>query len=166
MRLQRTPPTFLALLALHGTGMAQAGVPAAQPDFWRLAVTPYTLHFKPDDDNQREAVYGIGIERQRSDKWLWGGTYFSNSFGQPSGYLYVGQRRSGLLQIEPLFWQWTAGLLYGYKEPFEDKVPLNVNGFSPGAVLSLGWQFTPQFGVQANLLGTAAVMLQLSIDFR
>ena len=133
-------------------------------DYWRLVGSPYTYHFSPDPDH--EPVYAIGLERQRSDKWFWGGTYFSNSFGQPSAYLYVGQRYANLFAVDPLFVQWSAGLLYGYKEPFEDKVPFNYNGFSPGAVFSVGWQFTREFSMQANLLGFSALMIQLSIDFR
>jgi hypothetical protein len=136
--------------------------PVANGDFWRLVVSPYTFHFSRDPDH--EAVYAIGLERQRSDKWLFGGTYFSNSFGQPSVYLYAGQRYGSLFAVDPLFAQWSVGLLYGYKYPYQDKVPLNVNGFSPGAVFSLGWKFTRDFAVQANLLGGAAVMLQLSMD--
>jgi len=138
--------------------------PAADGDFWRVVFSPYTYHFSSDPDH--EAVYAIGLERQRSDKWLWGATYFSNSFGQPSGYLYFGQHYADLFSVDKLFAQWTVGLLYGYKYPYEDKVPFNHNGFSPGAVVSLGWQFTRQFSMSANLLGTAGLMLQMSIDFR
>ena len=95
-----------------------------------------------------------------------GRNVFSNSFGQPSGYLYFGQHYADLFSVDKLFAQWTVGLLYGYKDPYEDKVPFNHNGFSPGAVLSVGWQFTREFSMQANLLGTAGMMLQMSIDFR
>ena len=164
-------PLALLLCAAPLAAAAQPDSPAApaeqrstEGDFWRLVASPYTFHFSRDRDH--EPVYAIGLERQRSDKWLWGGTYFSNSFGQPSGYVYVGQRYGELLSVDKLFAQWTAGLLYGYKEPFEDKVPFNHNGFSPGAVFSLGWQFTREFSVQANVLGTAAMMVQFSIDFR
>lgn len=138
--------------------------PEADGDFWRLVFSPYTIHFSRDPDH--EAVYAIGLERQYTNRWFWGATYFSNSFGQPSGYLYAGQRYGNLFSVEKLFAQWSAGVLYGYKEPYEDKVPYNYNGFSPGAVLSLGWQFTRQYSMQANLLGTAGLMLQMSIDFR
>ena len=134
----------LTLICASTSAMAQAHAtsapstttetPEANGDFWRLVASPYTLHFNPGPEH--EAVYAIGVERQRSDKWLWGGTYFRNSFGQPSGYLYAGQRYGNLFSVKPLFAQWTGGLLYGYKEPYEDKVPFNHNGFSPGAVLS------------------------------
>lgn len=154
----------LAAAAQPDSFAAPADPRSTEGDFWRLVASPYTFHFSRDPDH--EPVYAIGLERQRSDKWLWGATYFSNSFGQPSGYVYVGQRYGELFSVDKLFAQWTAGLLYGYKEPFEDKVPFNHNGLSPGAVFSLGWQFTREFSVQANLLGTAAMMVQFSIDFR
>ena len=32
----------------------------------------------------------LGAERQGDTGWLYGGSYFSNSFGQPSAYAYVG----------------------------------------------------------------------------
>ena len=175
----RAPTALLAftLVAASSSAMAQASAssaptPSAQApeaaeangEFWRLVFSPYTYHFSSSPDH--EAVYAIGLERQRSDKWLWGGTYFSNSFGQPSGYLYFGQHYADLFSVDKLFAQWTVGLLYGYKDPYEDKVPFNHNGVSPGAVLSVGWQFTPEFSMQANLLGTAGMMLQMSIDFR
>ena len=95
----------------------------------------------------------IGLERQRSDGWVWGGIYFSNSFGQPSGYVYVGEKVIQFSRWDKLFFQWTAGVLYGYKYPYEDKVPFNYNGFSPGAMVSLGWQFTREFSMQANCAG-------------
>lgn len=107
----------------------------------------------------------MGVERQLDAGWLAGASYFTNSFGQPSGYAYAGQRYTGLLGPPPLYLQWTAGILYGYKGEYKDKVPLNYGGFSPGAVVSLGWQFNRESAMQFNLLGDAGLMLQLSHDF-
>jgi hypothetical protein len=45
-------------------------------------------------------------------------------------------------------------------------VPLNYKGFSPGAVASVGWQFTPMVSAQVNFLGNSAIMFQVSADFR
>ncbi len=106
----------------------------------------------------------IGLERQRADGYVWGGTYFSNSFGQPSGYVYGGERLDNWSKYPQLFAQWTAGVLYGYKGEFKDKVPFNHGGFSPGLVLSVGWQFTPAYSAQLNVLGNSALMFQVSLD--
>ena len=98
--------------------------------------------------------------------FVWGGVWFRNSFGQPSAYLYAGRRFDDLTQYKPFFVQVTGGLLYGYKPPFQDKVPLNHDGYSPGAVLSTGWQFTPTVSAQLNFLGNSAIMFQFSADLR
>jgi hypothetical protein len=159
----------------QGTAAAPAAAAAPAPasavdaflddgGHWRLMASPYTIHYGYDPEH--EPVYMIGLERQRRDGWVWGGTYFSNSFGQPSVYFYVGEKVINFSRFDKLFLQWTAGIMYGYKEPYEDKVPFNVNGFSPGATVSLGWQFTPQFSAQAIALGTAGLMFQFAWDLR
>ena len=63
-----------------------------------------------------------------------------------------------------LFFQVSAGILYGYKEPYEDKVPFNHHGVSPGAVGAVGWEFTHAISAQINVLGDSAFMFQLSFD--
>jgi len=131
-------------------------------DHWRLIASPYVYHYT--DKPEHRPIYMLGVERQRRDGWVWGGAYFSNSFGQPSGFAYVGKRFVNFSRHDKLFAQWSAGVLYGYKPPYENEVPLNSHGFAPGVVLSLGWQFTPQFSIQLNQVGTAGMMFQLSID--
>ncbi len=131
---------------------------------WRLYSSPYTYHYSRDPEHRH--VYSIGLERQRADGFTLGGSFFRNSFGQPSAYFYVGQRFDGLGGVSPLFGQLTGGMLYGYKVPYNRKVPLNYKGFSPGVVPSVGWQFTPMWSAQLNFLGNSALMFQVSADFQ
>ena len=137
---------------------------ALSGDIWRVMISPYTWHYHYSEDHR--SVYMLGLEKQRADGLVVGGSWFRNSFGQPSAYVYAGHRFRNFTSCEPLFAQLTAGVLYGYKPPFEAKVPLNRHGFSPGAVLSFGWQFTPMISTQVNLLGNSALMFQLSAEFR
>ncbi len=171
MRFAHVSALVLAFVlgAAPGAALAQADAPGAGDaggDYWRLMASPYTVHYHKDNEGEHEPVYMIGLERQRNDGWVWGGTYFSNSFGQPSGYVYVGEKVIGFSRWDKLFFQWTAGVMYGYKEPYEDKVPFNYKGFSPGATVSLGWQFTRQFSMQAITLGAAGMMFQFAYDLR
>jgi hypothetical protein len=137
---------------------------AVGPGHWRLLAAPYSYHFAPSAEHK--PVWAIGVERQRSDGWLAGASYFSNSFGQPSSYLYVGHQWQGLFGQPQLLAQASGGLMYGYRPPYEDKVPFNHNGFSPGALLSLGWQFNRQWAANVHLLGFAGLMFQVSYELR
>jgi hypothetical protein len=164
-RRRSTTSVLLGLLLCLPAATAQADLvdemlDVDAPGYWRLVVGPYTQHLNPKPEHQY--VWALAIERQRVDQWLYGASYFSNSYGQLSGYLYLGKQYPDLFDVQKLYFQWTAGLLYGYKSPYEDKVPFNYNGFSPGVVLSLGWQFDPTYAVQINRVGTAGFMLQLS----
>ena len=132
-----------------------------EPGGWDLNFSLVTLHFHPSEDH--EPVLSLGLMRGLQDRWLVGGTVFTNSFGQPSAYAYAGQR-----YVEPFGWnrwylQWTAGVLYGYVDEFKDKVPFNYKGFSPGFVPSLGYKFNDGFYGQIDLLGTSAVMFSVVV---
>jgi len=146
---------------------ALAEEPASPEDdanHWRLVFSPYTHHFRYSAEHR--PVWALGIERQHTDGWLGGFTFFRNSFGQPSGYLYLGHRYEHLWGVQPLFTQWSVGVLYGYEGKYQTKVPLNVNGYSPGLLLTAGWKFNDGQSVALHLLGDAAVMLQLAHEFR
>ena len=133
------------------------------PGHWRALVSPFSLHFRYSPEHKY--VWALGVERQRDDNWLAGASYFSNSFGQPSAYLYVGKRYPQIFGQPELFAQWSAGLLYGYRGQYKNKVPLNYRGFSPGALVSLGWQFSQQTSATVHMLGDAGMMVQLAYEF-
>jgi hypothetical protein len=127
-----------------------------------LMYSPYTLHYSRSDEHHY--VWLVGLERERADGRLSGITYFSNSFGQPSIYIFPwGKSYRNLGGVEGLFAKWSGGLLYGYVEPYENKVPLNVNGFSPAIIPSIGYE-SQGYAAQINLLGTAGLMLQFTMS--
>jgi len=130
-----------------------------------LQVSPYTLHFSPSAEHKN--VYMVGLEREHANGKLDGFTVFSNSFGQPSTFIYPwGQVYHNVWGIKPLSFKWTAGLLYGYVAPYENKVPLNYKGFSPGAIIALAYEFKPGWSAQVDALGTAGLMFQLNMPFK
>lgn len=145
---------------------AHADLPPAigDPGHWRLLLSPYALHFRYSPEHKQ--VWALGVERQRDDGWLGGASYFRNSFGQPSGYAYIGKRYDHLLGDTLLFAQWSAGVLYGYVGKYKTKVPLNYRGFAPGALASMGWQINAQSSATLHVLGDAGLMLQLAYAFR
>lgn len=146
---------------------------AGQGSFWEtepgskleLQMSSFTYHYTYDEAHRN--VLMVGVERERANGKLDGIAAFSNSFGQPCLYLFPwGNVWHGVAGVDALSVKWTAGLLYGYVEPYENKVPMNYNGFSPGAVLSVAYEFTPGWSAQINMLGTAALMFQLNVTLK
>lgn len=131
---------------------------------WRTALSPYAPHLRYSPEHAD--VWAVALERQRPDHWMAGASFFSNSFGQPSGYGYLGRRFPQLLGHEQLFGQLSGGLLYGYRGKYQNKVPFNHNGYSPGALASVGWQFNRQASLTVHAIGDAAVMFQFAWDWR
>ena len=109
----------------------------------------------------------VGIERERADGSLAGIAYFSNSFGQPSGYYFPwGKSYHEFLGQPQLTAKVTAGVLYGYTGIYKDKVPFNHGGFSPAIVPALAWELGDGFQVQANMLGFNGMMIQLTLPLQ
>lgn len=126
-----------------------------------LFVSNYTYHWTDSEEHVR--VLAMSIQQELVEHRFCGLSLFTNSFGQPSAYVYVGKSWPGFLPAIPhLFASVSAGVLYGYVSPYENKVPGNINGFSPAIVPSLGYQLTPHVAIQTQLLGTAAVMFGAS----
>lgn len=152
--------TALALAQQAPAAPAASEFGVAKPKL-QFQFSPYTYHFSAD--TKHEHVYLAGVEREHPNGKLDGLVLFSNSFGQESAFLYPwGGVYHDVWGVKPLSFKWTAGLLYGYKEPYENKVPLNYKGFSPGVILALAYEFRPGWAAQVNLLGTAGLMFQIN----
>jgi hypothetical protein len=134
------------------------------PGRWRVLGSPYTQHYRYSAEHRH--VWALGMEHQNDDMWLAGASYFTNSFGQPSAYAYIGHRTDGILGQPSVFFQWSAGIMYGYVGKYQSKVPLNVKGFAPGALLTLGWKYDRNTSFAVHALGDAGLMFQLSYDLR
>lgn len=128
-----------------------------------ITLSPYTYHYSHNPLHQ--PVFAVSLERYASSSRFCGISLFRNSFGQPSGYVYIGKRFDNLLGQPRLFGKVTAGVLYGYVEPYEDKVPLNWHGFSPAIVPVLGYNIDEHRSLQMNVLGAAALMFSYGQRF-
>ena len=165
-----TATAFFGLVVATPAAMAQDGAPstprlaAESPHTWELVVSPYTLHWHQDEDHRRVGL--VGLERHdATDHSLWGLSLFSNSFGQPSAYAYYGHEWNGLAGRDALYAKLSAGIIYGYKGQYEDKIPLNHRGFAPAIIPAVGWRLTPNDAVQAMVLGTAGLMFSYNRRF-
>lgn len=158
---------ILLSLPFVGAALAQQdnAVATTPANKLTLQFSPFTYHYSYDEEHR--PVRMIGLEREKPAGKLDGVTFFTNSFGQNCVYVYPwGGVYHNFYGIGPLSFKWTAGLLYGYVDPYKNKVPMNYNGFSPGAVIAFEYQFQSGWSAQVDMLGTAALMFQVNMPFK
>jgi hypothetical protein len=105
-----------------------------------VEVAPYVYHYVDNTDHNQWPRL-IGVEYETGSHWLGGAAFFRNSYYQNAAYAYVGKRWFIDAVAENLYVKLTAGMVYGYKDPYEDKVQLNNNGYGLGIVPAVGYQF-------------------------
>jgi hypothetical protein len=153
--------TVAAALALPSLApvAAQAQL-LADGDQLRLTYGPWAYHFSESDEHVRfNHLLGVELLTTRwtfwkADRATVGFAAFDNSFGQFSQYVWYGlewdlTRFAG----GDVYANVTAGLLHGYKEPYEDKIPFNSAGVAPVIIPSIGIRWG-RFSLLATVLGT------------
>ena len=128
-----------------------------------ITFSPYTHHWSRNPEHKHVVL--LALDEQLPGDRLCGLSLFSNSFGQPTVYVYAGQQFNSLLGVPRLFAKVTAGILYGYVAPYENKVPLNYNGFSPAVIPAIGYQLNTHDSVQLKVLGSAGIMFSYGRRF-
>ena len=128
-----SPVKFLGMTVLTGLMLLDAGnANAMEIAEWRFQTSLYTIHWDPDPEHVDYSKL-INFEFETTTRWIYGFAYFDNSFGQPSQYLYAGYSWP-LFGKDWTYFKLTGGLLHGYKEPYDEKIPLNQLGVAPAIV--------------------------------
>lgn len=154
---------FTALAAVHSAIAAESPPETgATGNIVMIQAAPRVFHFDSDPDHV-DWSWMVGVEWQRPSNWLLGFSYFNNSFGQKSQYYYAGYRWKLSERDSNWYLKLTGGLVHGYKEPYEDKIPFNHNGYAPGVILALGYKWD-RWSAQTNLFGNAGFMLSVGYD--
>lgn len=137
---------------------------AAEPSHrGEFLFSPYTHHFSYNTEHK--PVVLVALDEQLPGGRFCGLSFFSNSFGQPSTYVYVGQQFNGLFDNPKLFVKVSGGIIYGYVGKYQNKVPLNSHGFSPAVIPSVGYNLTEHDSVQMQVLGNAGLMFSYGRKF-
>ena len=131
-------------------------------DAWTLQTSLYTAHFDPDPDHVNDQNL-LAVETYFKRDWLAGLALFENSFGQSSQMVYAGKTWA-LFDSRYWYTKLTGGLVHGYEEPYEDKIPLNGLGVAPVIIPALGFRYG-YFVTEANLGGLAVIMVTAGVRF-
>lgn len=143
-------------------GDLQAEQPAGQLSGWKIQTSLYTRHFDPEPDHNNDQNL-LSVEAVLKDDWLIGIAVFDNSFYQRSQLVYAGKSWS-LDGSGTWYFKLAGGLLHGYKEPYEDKIPFNGQGIAPVIIPALGFRYR-WLVAEANLGGLAVVVLTAGVRF-
>ncbi len=150
--------TPLALLPAQALGSSDG-------DRVRIAYTPRVFHVTSNKDYvDWNHIVALELVTPRytfwsADRTHFGVSVFDNSFGQFSQSVYAG-----------LEWDWqpafggelflsvSPGLVHGYKEPYENRLPLNrALGVGVTIVPAIGWQ-RERLGLAVSLNGSAVAL--------
>jgi hypothetical protein len=130
---------------------------------WDVLLSPYAHHWNDNPEHKR--VNLISFDRYMPGKRFCGLALFTNSFGQGSAYAHVGKRWDGLLGQPKVFAKVSAGLIYGYRGAYKDKIPFNNYGIAPAVIPALGYQLNARDSVQVMMLGDAGFLLAWGLTF-
>ena len=161
-------PRRLAVVVLGLVAVTPAGTAAATGNAehaWRLAYTPRVVHLTSNRDyvdwNHIVAAEYITPRHTRwgADRTHFGASVFDNSYGQFSQSVYAGLEWDWrALGAGQLFFSLSPGLVHGYKEPWENRVPLNkALGVGVVVVPAIGWQ-AERLGFAISLAGSAVAL--------
>lgn len=156
-----------------GTGATPAATASAwdAPEPWRtdrfyFQTSLATVHWNPQDDhnNNQKLVYG---EWRLEERWLEGqvlvgAAAFSNSFYQPSQFVFGGLLWRPFDSAPAAYAKIAAGVLHGYKGDYQDNIPFNSSGFAPAIIGSAGYCYN-RVCSELVLIGTAGLMWTLGV---
>ena len=143
---------------------ASQDVGVAEPwrtDRFYLETSLYTRHFSSDPAHVDKQKLVLG-EWNITEQWLVGASFFDNSFGQPTQYVYGGWRYRPFEQLQPFYVKVSAGLTHGYKDQYRDKIPFNHSGIAPIVIPSIGYCFS-RVCSELVLFGGAGMLVTLGV---
>lgn len=125
-------------------------------DRWYFQTSAVTVHFDsaPEHNNDQQL---LNVEWQHRGRWVFGGAYFQNSFGQPSQYVYGGRIWRPFATLSSLHLKLTGGLLHGYKGEYQNNIPLNNLGVAPALAPAIGFSGR-RFATEVVLFGNSGLM--------
>lgn len=160
LRLRRL--IVLAIVASFPASAAFAANLLGPGDIVMIQAAPNVIHFQ-NNPEYTDTSWLAGIEIERPSGWLGGFSFFNNSYGQKSQYLYGGKSWRPSEAYPNLYFKLTGGVIHGYRGKYEDKLRFNQNGFAPAIIPGLGYKYD-RFSIQLNALGAYGAIITVGYD--
>jgi len=151
------------LIALTCAPVSHAEV-FGEGDRIMVEVGPYVYHFHNNTDHN-QWPHLLGVEYETGSHWLGGVAAFQNSYYQDTQFFYFGKRWFINSVDENLYVKIAGGLVHGYKEPYDDKLPINsANGYGFAILPAVGYQFG-RANAQLIFIGAIGAVITFGYDF-
>jgi hypothetical protein len=126
--------------------------------------SPYTHHFSHNPEHKKVVL--VAVDEQLPGNRLCGVSLFSNSFGQPSVYVYAGQQFNNLWGNPKAVCESHRRHLVRLCGPIQrTKFPSTTTAFRPPSSPRWATNLTEHDSVQLKFLGTAALMFSYGRQF-
>lgn len=161
----------LLLLGFAGTLPAAASdtvldtdvAPESAPHNMYFATSIATRHFRPDDAHNN-TQHLLNLEWNYRDNTLVGAAHFKNSYRQPTTLVYWGKKYYPFDVSPNTYVKVVGGLIHGYKDEYQDKIPLNKYGTAPVILPAVGYCYK-QLCTEVIVFGTAGAMWTGGVRF-
>ncbi len=121
------------------------------------------IHFSQSENHQGPPVL-FSAEIQKPSKLYYGLSLFNNSFGQFSQYLFVGKEFRLDQYVSGMRSKISVGLIHGYKDEYQNKIPFNDLGIAPAIIPGIGYQ-KKKWGFDVYLMGAAGLLFDVGYEF-
>jgi hypothetical protein len=129
-----------------------------------LLFGPYVHHYGGTNAEDNSFPWFVGLEWESASRWEVGAAYFRNSHYQPSGYVYGGKSwKIYGCEDSHLFFKLTAGALLGYVKPYDNVIPINLNGIGLGVIPAIGYKYK-RASTQFVILWNQGFMVTVGYD--
>lgn len=122
-----------------------------------------TRHFHPDPIHNN-TQHLLNLEWNYRDNTVVGGAYFKNSYRQPTTLIYWGKKYHPFDAAPNAYIKVVGGLIHGYKDEYQDNIPLNKYGTAPAILPAVGYCYK-QLCTEVIVFGTAGAMWTGGVRF-
>ncbi|MEX1199951.1 MAG: hypothetical protein WEB02_04110 [Methylophaga sp.] len=168
---------LLCMMVMPQSGFANGFFTEGDAVVFQTSVWTHHYNDEPDHNNHQKLInleYYFAPQHQpfpgtfsdwREDlSWLAGAATFKNSFDQQSVYVYGGSRYDwSMTENTDAYVKLTAGLLWGYRGEYRDKIPFNRLGVAPVILPAVGLQYRR---ANVELLPFAAAGIMMNVGWR
>ena len=152
-----------SMSAFAQTVEADTAPPESAPHNIYFGTSIATRHFRPNPEHNN-TQHLLNLEWNYRDNTVVGGAYFKNSYRQPTTLVYWGKKYHPFDASPNTYVKVVGGLIHGYKDEYQNNIPLNKYGTAPVVLPAVGYCYK-QLCTEVIVFGTAGAIWTGGVRF-